>query len=94
MEIKIEDVALSYALQIGVDNVMLEPLKCIADAVRYGMKIQKEEMMKEAIERTVKIDAGGYPYIDCDGIELYDYDKDIPLAKEGDKYKVILIKEG
>jgi hypothetical protein len=39
----------------------------------------------------VKVDAGGYPYIPQ--IELYDYDKDIPLAKEGEKVKVIVIKE-
>lgn len=43
------------------------------------------------LERVVKIDAGGYPYINCD-IEFYDYDKDIPLAKEGDKIKVIIMK--
>ena len=52
---------------------------------------QKAQMMKDATEVTVHIDAGGYPYIPQ--IELYDYDKDIPLAKEGDKYKVVLIKE-
>ncbi len=62
-------------------------------AFKAGMKEMREQMMKEAIERTVKIDAGGYPYIDCDGIELYDYDKDVPLAKEGKKVKVIVIKE-
>lgn len=45
------------------------------------------------IERTVKVDAGGYPYIDCQSIELYDYDKDKPLAKEGQKVKVIIILE-
>ena len=52
---------------------------------------QKEQLMAKAVDATVHIDAGGYPYIPQ--IELYDYDKDIPLAKEGDKYKVILIKE-
>jgi hypothetical protein len=40
----------------------------------------------------VKIDAGGYPYISCD-IELYDYDKDQPLAQKGDKVKILVIKE-
>lgn len=53
---------------------------------------QMEQMMEYAIEREVKIDAGGYPYIPQ--IELYDYEKDIPLAKEGDKVKVIIMKEG
>ena len=61
------------------------------DAIEYGMKVQKEQIIANATEVTVHIDAGGYPYIPQ--IELYDYDKDIPLAKEGDKYKVILIKE-
>lgn len=56
-----------------------------------GANWQKEQMMAKAVDATVHIDAGGYPYIPQ--IELYDYDKDIPLAKEGDKYKVILIKE-
>ena len=60
-------------------------------AVKEGAKWQKEQMMAESIDVEVKMDAGGYPYIPQ--IELYDYDKDIPLAKEGDKYKVILIKE-
>ena len=61
------------------------------DAIKYGMKLQKKQMIKDAYEREVKVDAGGYPYIPQ--MELYDYDKDIPLAKEGDKYKVVLIKE-
>ena len=56
-----------------------------------GMVDAREQMMTNATEVTVRIDAGGYPY--TPEIELYDYDKDVPLAKEGDKYKVILIKE-
>ena len=45
---------------------------------------------KNAIEREVKVDAGGYPYIDA--TELYDYTEDKPLAKAGDKVKLIIIK--
>ena len=56
-----------------------------------GAKWQKAKLMKDATPVTVYIDVGGYPYIPQ--LELYDYDKDVPLAKEGDKYKVILIKE-
>ena len=56
-----------------------------------GANWQKEQMLTKAVEAVVKVDAGGYPYIPQ--IELYDYDKDVPLAKEGDKYKVVLIKE-
>lgn len=61
------------------------------DAFKDGAKWQKEQMMANAVEVTVRIDAGGYPY--TPEIELYDYDKDVPLAKKGDKYKVVLIKE-
>lgn len=45
----------------------------------------------DVIEREVKEDAGGYPYIDA--MELYDYDNDKPLAKAGDKIKVVFIKD-
>ena len=62
------------------------------DAIKYGMRLQRENMMKDATDVTVHIEAGNYPYIPQ--MELYDYDKDVPLAKEGDKYKVVLIKEG
>ena len=60
-------------------------------AMFAGMEKMKEQMMAKAVDVTAHIDAGGYPYIPQ--MELYDYDKDVPLAKEGDKYKVILIKE-
>lgn len=59
-------------------------------AVRVA-KWQMAQMIKDATDVTVHVDAGGYPYIPQ--MELYDYDKDVPLAKEGDKYNVVLIKE-
>ena len=62
------------------------------DAIKYGMERMKQQMMAKAIDVEVKVDAGGYPCVPQ--LELYDYDKDIPLANEGDKYKVVLIKEG
>ena len=77
----------------GIVNIR----ECVAQGVpvikiaRHFANWQKERMMKDAIDAEVKVDAGGYPYIPQ--IELYDYDKDIPLAKEGDRYKVVLIKE-
>lgn len=49
------------------------------------------QMKEDAIERTVKEDAGGYPYID--ETELYDYEKDEPTAKKGDKIKVYIFKD-
>lgn len=58
---------------------------------KAGAKWKEQQMMKDATDVTVHVDAGGYPYIPQ--MELYDYDNDVPLAKEGDKYKVILIKE-
>ena len=60
-------------------------------AVCFGAKWKEQQLMAKAVDAIVHIDAGGYPFIPQ--IELYDYEKDIPLAKEGDKYKVILIKE-
>ena len=55
-------------------------------------EIGRNYLMKDAIDTVVKVDAGGYPYVDRT-IELYDYDKDIPLAKKGDKVKIVVIKE-
>lgn len=52
---------------------------------------REQQMMAKAIAREVKVDAGGYPYIPQ--MELYDYDKNVPLAKGGDNVKVIVIKE-
>ena len=60
-------------------------------AMLAGMEKMKEQMRAKAIDVEVKVDAGNYPYIPQ--MELYDYDKDEPLAKQGDKYNVILIKE-
>ena len=60
------------------------------DAIEFGANWYKKQMIKDAYEREVKVDAGGYPYIPQ--MELYDYDKDVPLAKKGDKVKVIVIK--
>lgn len=57
----------------------------------HGAQWKDKQLMAKAVDVTVHSDAGGYPCIPQ--IELYDYDKDIPLAKEVDKYKVILIKE-
>lgn len=65
-------------------------LKSLKD--RCTWKPSDEQMMKDAIDVEVKVDAGGYPYIDKT-IELYDYDKDVPLAKAGEKVKVIIMKE-
>jgi hypothetical protein len=55
------------------------------------MRLREQQMTAKAIDVEVKVDAGGYPYIDKT-IELYDYDKDIPLAKAGEKVKVLVIK--
>ena len=63
----------------------------IAEGFIVGAQWQKQQMTKDTIETTVKIDAGGYPYIPS--MELYDYTEDKPLAKEGDKVKLVIIKE-
>lgn len=54
-------------------------------AAFMGFKAGAEWMagQGQTLDVEVKKDAGGYPYIPC--IELYDYDKDEPLSKPGDK---------
>lgn len=71
---------LCYQCEKNYDNVFFK-------GEQHAIKMLKEE----AIERTVKVDAGGYPYID--ETELYDYEKDEPTAKKGDKVKVLILKE-
>lgn len=61
------------------------------EAIEFGAKWKEEQIMAKAVGVEVKEDAGGYPYISS--VELYDYDKDAPLANIGDKCKVIIIKE-
>ena len=79
------------AFKAGAQWQKKKEYTCYEEAFEDGASWKKEEMMKDATKTIVAVDAGGYPYIPQ--IELYDYDKDIPLAKEGDKYKVVLIKE-
>lgn len=86
----LEEVAVDYGNRSAFTDV--DPFNWILEiAFKDGACWQKQQIMKDATEVTVHIEAGNYPYIPQ--IELYDYDKDIPLAKEGDKYKVVLIKE-
>ena len=86
------DDAIEYGIQLQKTKDQETIETAIHHAYHNGRLEMEEEMMAKAIDVEMKIDAGGYPYIPQ--IELYDYDKDVPLAKEGDKYKVILIKEG
>lgn len=57
-----------------------------------GAEWQKQQMLKDAWEREVKIDSGGYPYINITA-ELYDYEHDVPLAKEGELVKIIIVPD-
>lgn len=84
------------AIEYGMQLMKEHPDK---ESFAKRLKLEKEEwedeyrqqMMEDAIDVEVMVDAGGYPYIPQ--MELYNYDNDVPLAKEGDKYKVVLIKE-
>jgi len=79
-------------LKGNVDEDIIDAVKRWGENVaRHFVEWQKEQMLKDAVERVVKVDAGGYPYIDA--MELYDYEKDKPLAKAGDKVKIIIVKE-
>ena len=76
----------------GLDSVteLYDSLLSFIDSLQEE-SVSEEQIMKDAIEREVKVDAGGYPYIDS--TELYDYDNEKPLAKAGDKVKILIIKE-
>ena len=90
--------AVSNNLEEAADNYVGhapeidEDLSCFTkrNAFIAGAQWQKERILNNATEREVKVDVCGYPYIDF--TELYDYDKDIPLAKEGDKVKLVIVK--
>ena len=58
---------------------------------RNGESEKPTNLICVAENRIVKEDAGGYPYIDA--TELYDYTEDKPLAKAGDKVRIIIVKE-
>ena len=60
-------------------------------AIEYAKQEMKQQLMKDAVDATVHFDAGGYPYIPQ--MELYDYDKDESLTKEGNRVKVVVVKE-
>lgn len=62
-------------------------------AMLAGMNKMEEQILEDAIEIEVKEDAGGFPIVPLDAIELYDYENDKPLAKDGDKVRVIIIKD-
>ena len=69
------------------------PREIATDAFIAGAEWGRTKTMEKAVEIEVKEDAGGFPIVPLDAIELYDYEKDKPLAKAGDKVKVIVIKE-
>lgn len=99
IEKHLQEEPVSEDLEEAADNALNNVLntheivnvRSCLEMFRLGAKWQKKQMMKDASDVTVHIDAGGYPYIPQ--MELYDYDNDVSLAKEGDKYKVVLIKE-
>ena len=98
LEVKEVEEPVSNNLKEAADNYVGhapeidEDLSCFTkrNAFIAGAQWQKERILNVATEREVKVDVGGYPYIDF--TELYDFDKDIPLAKEGDKVKLVIVK--
>ena len=88
---ELNEAAIDYAESVDYRGFSNAPWNFVQDVFKAGAKWKEEQLMAKTTNVTVHIDAGGYPY--TPEIELYDYDKDVPLAKEGDKYKVVLIKE-
>ena len=84
-EKKLYNAANGYAFELDEGD-----LNTNRDTFIAGAQWQKQQILEDAIEATVKIDAGGYPYVDR-VIELYDYTEDKPLAKEGDKVKILIL---
>ena len=82
----VDEAAIKYLRQYDKDNDGEEP--CATEVFRAGVKFQAEQGYSREVE--VKVDAGGYPYIN--EIELYDYDNDKPLAKKGDKVRIQITK--
>ena len=74
--------SLKEKVKEDLDELFQEHYKEVENFIKW-------ELTKDAIEREVKVDAGGYPYIDA--TELYDYANDRPLAKAGDKVKIIIL---
>jgi hypothetical protein len=78
-------------LEMAKWQIELPQLQKLNDtAFENGYMQSREDMLKNVIECTVYEDAGGYPCIP--NIELYDYEKDRPTAKKGDKVKVLIIR--
>lgn len=59
-------------------------------AMLAGMVKKEEEMKEKALELTVYLDDDGYPCIP--EIVLFDFDKNQPTAKEGDKVNVCILE--
>ena len=88
----LEEAAKEYRLSTNLNHERYGEFGSnIINAFIAGALWQKEKMIRDSVEREVKVDAGSYPYIDA--TELYDYDEDKPLAKEGDKVKLIIVRE-
>ena len=60
-------------------------------AMLAGMVKKEEEIREKALELTVYLDDDGYPCIP--EIVLFDFDKNQPAAKEGDKVKVYIFRD-
>lgn len=92
----LEDAAWQYAEQEIKTWGSNEPdeRKEIHDDFIAGAKWSRSRVFKYSIdELDVKEDAAGYPFVRLGTLELYDYSKNEPLAKKGDKVKVIVIPE-
>jgi len=84
---------IKYVFDNNVKEIILAELKYIGVSnFKDGANWQKEQMMKDASVRSVHIGEDSCPFIRR--YELaYDIKKQIPDIKEGDKVRVIIIKE-
>ena len=78
--------------ELAKTDITLADLVAFDEGCKIGRRLERQDMLKDAWEREVKIDSGGYPYIDITA-ELYDYEHDVPLAKRGELVKIVIVKE-
>lgn len=84
-ENKLHSIALSFLSEQGISpNIYADQ---IIRAVKYGANWQKKQLMKDAVELTIKEGQHGEPYL------IFAPDVEARNLKCGDKVKIIMIKE-
>ena len=79
---KVEDAAKNYA---SVTDPEAHGIEFMCEVFVAGAEWDREQMMAEAVDTVVSLDAGGFPFIEF-GVGKFG-------LKVGDKVRVIIVKE-